>query len=86
MCAFFVKLMILDQILIVLVKFSLEKIFLDVRETYSWTKSSSDSHNSACFFDIILPTCQGRFYFSTEHKLVALRRLMFCKDIRTSFQ
>ena len=61
--AFSVKLMILVQISIVLVKFLFEKIFLDAPETYSWTKSFSDSHNSACFFDIILPTCQGRFYF-----------------------
>ena len=33
---------------------TLEKLFL--------TKSFSDSHDSACFFDIISPTCPDRFY------------------------
>ena len=36
-------------------KFWLKKIFLDVPETKCWTKSFSDSHDSACFFDIISP-------------------------------
>ena len=44
-------------------KLSLEKIFLDAQEIEFLTKSFSDSHDSACFFDIISPTCPGRFYY-----------------------
>ena len=65
MCVFnavFVKLMSLDFNRFGH-KLSLEKIFLDVQETEFLTKSFSDSHDSACFFDIISPTCPGRLYY-----------------------
>ena len=60
-------------------KLSLEKIFLDAQETEFLTKSFSDSHDSACFFDIISPTCPGRFYYKHYYDLVALQRLIFSK-------
>ena len=75
--AYFVKLMILDQISIVLVKFFIEKIFLDARETYSWTKSFQTVTILQVSLTLIYLHVKAGFTFSTEHKLVAVRRRMF---------
>ena len=75
--ALFVKLMILDQISIALVNFLLEKIFLDAQETYSWTKSFQTVTILQVSLTIFYLHVKAGFTFSTEHKLVALRRLMF---------
>ena len=76
--AFFVKLMILDQISIVFVKFSLEKIYFLTREKpipgQNLLQTVTILHVSLTLFYLHV---KAGLTFSTEHKLVALRRLMF---------